>query len=149
MRTGVAGAIDQARLLDLAATATPDVCARLDASLNWLNNIEWYAPVQRRTAAEIPETKVPSERLDLLIQAGVLEEIDAKDVRGGMRVFGVHEHIGEPKERWRIIKWTVDANDALPKETCPAVDFPSKQKICNLVVEGDYAAQFDFAAFFD
>jgi hypothetical protein len=58
--------------------------------------------------------------------------------------------VPEPsKQRWRPIKHTFLANDALGKETLQPCHLPSKAEICNLVHAGDCMIAFDFSSYFD
>ena len=143
-------ALSYEKLIQMA-TATGDalLLRQLQDDISYLLDETRYVDVPLLSADQIPRVSIPWWRIKELIDAGVLSEISPDEVRGGMRVFGVHEHKNAPKERIRIIKWTIYANEVLGKETLHEVNFPSKSRICNLVLDGEYAACYDFKSWYD
>ena len=127
--------------------ATPESRDNMMKADRFLTDRAMYdRDLRPRTANGCTATRVPDHFIKQLVDSGNLEYIDRKDVKGWVNFFTVVEPY---KRRHRPIRNTVDINNTWDKSSLIGIQFPSKQDICNLVLDGSHFAAFDFAAYYD
>ena len=128
----------------------PAVAERNDYALGWASDVDRYAPVSAlgRTAKDVRYTKLSSKDVAQMLHHGVIRRIAPEEVRGCCNVFDVLE-LARADPRRRIVRHTVDINEALGPDTVMRVDMATKADIIDFVLEGNYLVQFDAAGFFD
>lgn len=137
--------IDTRALLELPSESE-QVRADCEEALRWLHDDSLYSRVPVRGADGIPAARMTGDQVQQLVDFGIVRPIAREDVRGHVRMFLVEE---AAKHRFRPIKYTKDANDALGRETLMEMHFPTKNDLCQLVNKGDYFIALDFSAYFD
>ena len=127
--------------------ATPKVREDMMKAHEFLVNRQLYEDnLPKRTANGCTSTRVPDRFIEQLLRADNIRRIDRNDVKGWVHFFTVPEiH----KRRHRPIRDTVDINQTWDKSSLVGIKFPSKQDICNLVLDGSHFAAFDFASYYD
>lgn len=116
------------------------------AAYEWLDNIDMYAAVPRRSANGAPVARMTHEQVEKLVEFGVVEETTRARVLGWVHMF---LRLELAKRRYRPIKFTRDVNDACGKDTIPPAVFPLKPELIYFVHKGKYFLALDFAAYFD
>lgn len=112
----------------------------------WLDEERMYDCVPVLSARDCPRARMSDDDIDKMIAAGVLSEIDAKDVMGGVMLFTVPE---DAKQRFRPIKHTKDINTYLDRSTLEKNTLCKKSQIVEIPRLGNFAAQVDAKAMFD
>jgi len=133
--------IDELRKMSTATEATFDT---FEYNVGFLIDIDRFGIVPRRDASKVPWTVLTMDDIHKLQEYNVIEEIAPAEVRGGIKVFTVRE---PAKDRRRAIKCPEDINSA--DLEVPPCDQATKAQIIGLVHNGQFAVQFDFAAFYD
>lgn len=99
-----------------------------------------------RTAEGCPHTSVRDDFIDELLTTGHITEISRREVKGWVKYFVIPEHF---KMRYRSIRETADLNSVFGPESLCGIEFPKKEDICNLVLEGSHALALDMMAWYD
>ena len=128
----------------VADMAGADLRARWTRMRRWLEDDGSYSAVAE--TRQTPVAAVSEKDVEILEQYGIVEEIPAEKVRGGVKIFAVAE---PAKERRRPIKHTEAVNLAYGKESLEGVKFPTKAEILASVHKGSHMAAFDFSAYYD
>lgn len=137
--------VGRAKLDEIARLASSeDLAQRWARVRRWLEDDDAYAKVRTSTAA--PKTRLSKKDVEKLVEFGIVEEIPAESVRGGVRMFTVPE---AAKSRRRPIKHTADVNEAYGKDSLEGLKLPTKAEIVNVVHSGSHMAAFDYSAYFD
>ena len=134
--------IERARRL----IVTPDVLENFDHEMQWLTSDDRYSCVDVKGVDGIPQARLKPDFTKRLIECGLIEQIDAANVRGHVRLFLLPEHA---KGRFRPIRYTKDINDACGRDTLRPCVIPTKADIVPAVLKGQYMILLDLAAMFD
>ena len=137
--------VDFDKLLQLDCQ-DPKTRENLQTSLPWLLDASRYDDLPIRNADGIPQARMDLDFVDLLEKHKVIRRIERRQVRGHVKMFAVPEVI---KKRLRPIKHTEWANFFFGKETLREISLDGKKQIVQFVLAGDFAACFDFAAWYD
>ena len=89
----------------------------------WLNDPTRYASVPLKSANGAPAARMSDEHVRALEEYGVVAPCRKSEVSGWVKMFLVPE---AAKKRWRPIKHTFVANEALGKESLQPCPLPSK-----------------------
>jgi len=134
--------------LERLDTAAPETAANNDYATGWAKDPSRYGRLPRRSARGAPYSSLKSAHITRLQEVGVFQEIAPDEVKGYVHVFGVPE--GDPKYRIRAIKAPYDINEFYGKDTLMSIgNMATKKSIIEFVHKGNFAAAFDFTAFFD
>jgi len=134
--------------LEMMEAATPETIVNCSKAMDWITDPARYDAVPRVPARKVPYTTLNSADVTKLLECGVVEEVGAQEVQGGIRLFAVPEP-GKTPPRRRAIKCTALINEVLGRETLMKIDMATKAQIIRMVHSGDFAVAFDFAAYFD
>lgn len=135
-------------LLDVGPSSSADENWRKTS--RWVRDESLYEVVPLRGADRLRPARLTAAEFRKMIEVGHLVEITEDQVRGGFICFKVLEfdNQGLPK-RYRVIKHTKDANDAIPRDALMGFRLPQKNDIRNFVHNGECFCDIDFSAWYD
>ena len=138
-------------VLHALPTATAATAEKFRHSDGWRTDISRYDHVPRFQRHQIPITIFSSKNVNIMLKYGVIEV--TKVALGRVILFPVEEltkmDMFDNMGRLRPIRFTDLINEYCGRDTLTRSEMATKQDILLFPQKGLWAAQFDFAAYFD